>query len=92
MTSKYANYLHPVPVVSPIRSFIFDSYKPVFFLAHGPLRSFIFDSYKPVFFLAHGPLRSRFHPPAAPPPAPFASGSRANHHTSLREDSSTNAF
>ena len=39
MTSKYANYLHTILVVSPIRSFIFDSYKPVVscFMVHwGP--------------------------------------------------------
>ena len=53
MTSKYANYLHTILVVSPIRSFIFDSYKPVVSC-----------------FMVH--LRSRFHPPAAPPPAPFS--------------------
>ena len=53
--------------------------------------SFILDSCKPVVsrFMVHCvPIRS----PAVPWAAPLASGSRANHHTSLREDSSTNAF
>ena len=70
MTSKYANYLHTIFVVSST--------------------SFILDSCKPVVsrFMVHCvPIRS----PAVPWAAPLASGSLASHHTSLREDSSTNA-
>ena len=72
MTSKYANYLHTIFVVSPTRSFIF-----------GLLQTCNF----PGSWSIAVPFRS----PAVPRAAPFASGSRANHHTSLREDFSTNA-